>query len=190
MGITIHYYTDIAHPLDPAKAGEQYEKAVALTRLVGRRLGWTFRGRFRKEQKRYTAFGKDGASKDGVGTVHAALWDPDPGSETFALEWVEGTGILPYCFVKTQYAHDRIRVHASIVTLLDRLNRLVFDGKLVVYDEGHFAASRSVDQLAARFGENEAVIRSVLDSLRSKGWSVASPLDEQAGGDTSAPSAS
>lgn len=185
MGITIHYYTDVAHPLDPATAAAQYEKAVALTRMVGRRLGWTFRGRVRKEQHPYTAFGKDGTSTDGVGTVHAALWDPDPGSETFALEWVEGTGILPYCFVKTQYALNRVRVHASIVTLLDRLNRLVFDGKLVVHDEGHFAETRSVDALAARFGENEAVVRSMLDALRKQGWSVASPLDEQPGDDAS-----
>ncbi len=183
MGITIHYYTDVAHPLDPATAAAKYEKAVALARMVGRRLGWTYRGRFRKEQHRYTAFGKDGTPKDGVGTVHAALWDPDPGSETFALEWVEGTGILPYCFVKTQYAHDRVRVHASIVTLLDRLNRLVFDGRLVVYDEGHFAETRSVDELAARFGENEAVIRSVLRALKASGWSTAAPLDESSDGD-------
>lgn len=190
MGITIHYYTDVAHPLDPAKARDQYEKAVALTRMVGRRLGWAFRGRVRRTAHPYTAFAKDGTSTDGVGTVHAALWDPDPGSETFALEWVEETGILPYCFVKTQYALNRVRVHAAIVTLLDRLNRLVFDGRLVVSDEGHFAETRSVDQLAARFGENEAVIRSMLNALRSQGWSVASPLDEQPDGDTSSPATS
>jgi len=190
MGITIHYFTDVANPLDSATAREQYEKAVALTRMAARRLGWKFRGRVRKTEHPYTAFGKDGTSRDGVGTVHAALWDPDPGSETFALEWVEGTGILPYYFVKTQYALNRVRVHASIVTLLERLNRLVFDGRLVVHDEGHFAETRSVDQLAARFGENEAVIRSVLNSLRSKGWSVASPLDDQPGDDASSSTAS
>lgn len=186
MGITIHYYTDVAQPLDPATAGATYEKAVALTRMVGRRLGWTFRGRFRKEQQRYTAFGKDGRSIDGVGTVHTALWDPDPGSETFALEWVEGTGILPYCFVKTQFAHDRVRVHASIVTLLDRLSRLVFDGKLVIHDEGRYLATRSVDGLAERFTENEAVIRSIVQAARAKGWTVTSPLDAKPDDDATA----
>lgn len=182
MGITIHYYTDVANPLDPATAGAKYEKAVALTRMVGRRLGWTYRGRIRKEQERYTAFGNDGTSKDGVGTVHTALWDPDPGSETFGLEWVEGTGILPYCFVKTQYAHDRVRVHASIVTLLDRLSRLVFDGKLVIHDEGRYLESRSVDGLATQFTESDTMLRSLLGALRKDGWSVSSPLDERPDG--------
>lgn len=176
MGITIHYYTEAGHPLDAAAAEAQYEKAVALTRMVGRRLGWKFGGRFRKEQ-RYTEFGKDGRSRDGQGVVRSALWDPDPGSETFALEWVEGTGILPYCFVKTQFAHDRVRVHAFLVTLLERLSRLVFDGKLVIHDEGRYLATRSVDGLAGQFRENEALIRSIVQAARANGWTVTSPLD-------------
>lgn len=182
MGITIHYYTDAGTPLDAARAAEQYEKAVALTRIVGRRLGWKFVGRFRKERQ-YTEYGRNGQSREGTGVVRSALWDPDPGSETFSLEWVEGTGILPYCFVKTQFAHDRVRVHAAIVTLLDRLNRLVFDRRLVIVDEGRYLETRSADELAAGFSKNEAMIRAIVESARAKGWTVASPLDARSSDD-------
>jgi hypothetical protein len=180
MGVTIHYYTEAGRGLSPATAEGQFERAVALTTEIGTRLGWTFRGRFREENRRYTEFAPTGGSRDGTGTVRMALWDPDPGCETFGLEWVEGTGILPYAFVKTQYANDRVRVHAAIVTLLDRLNREVFDGRLVIDDEGGFYQGGSLDGLAGGFAENEAVLRSVLDAIRGQGWSVETPAGRDA----------
>lgn len=177
MGVTIHYYTEAGRGLSPATAESQFERAVALTEEVGKRLGWKYLGRFREENRRYTELDSQGGSQSGTGTVRVALWDPDPGCETFGLEWVEGTGILPYAFVKTQYANDRVRVHAGIVTLLDRLNREVFDGCLAIHDEGGFYRDGSLDSLANGFAGNEAVIRRVLEALRGTGWSVESATD-------------
>jgi len=180
MGITIHYYTEAGRGLNPETAEAQFERAVALTTDVGTRLGWKFLGKFRQEKRRYTELGGEDGSTGGTGTIRMALWDPDPGCETFGLEWVEGTGILPYAFVKTQYATDRIRVHAAIVTLLDRLNREAFDGRLVIHDEGGFYQDGSLDGLAGGFAENEAVLRSVLDAIRGRGWSVETPAGRDA----------
>ncbi|MCL4807786.1 MAG: hypothetical protein KJ062_08310 [Thermoanaerobaculia bacterium] len=183
MGVTIHYYTEAGRGLSPETAEGQFERAVALTTEIGTRLGWKFRGRFREENRRYTEFAPKGGSRDGTGTIRMALWDPDPGCETFGLEWVEGTGILPYAFVKTQYADDRVRVHAGIITLLDRLNREVFDGRLLIHDEGGFYQGGSLDALAGGFAENEEVLRHVLRAIQGQGWSIGRPADRQSGTD-------
>ena len=72
----------------------------------------------------------------------------------------------------------RVRVHAQICDLLEQLNREVFDGKLRISDEGGYLPERSIDTLAHSFGENEAMIRRLVDAARHAGWAVSSPLDD------------
>ena len=180
MGITIHYFTERGNHLDPEKAAQRFETAIAIASETAARLGWEALGERREEGRWYLehSAGQCGSSCDGTGTVRSAAWNPDPGSETFALEWVEGTGILPYAFCKTQFSKDRLRVHAQLCDLLERLNREAFDGKLVIHDEGDYLPGRSLDRLAAAFGENEAAIRRLVDAARNAGWNVATPLDD------------
>jgi len=180
MGITIHYYTEHGNHLDPLTAERQFDAAVEIAEAAATRYGWEPLGRRREEGRWYMehSAGQCGASADGTGTIRSAAWNPDPGCETFALEWVEGTGILPYAFVKTQFACDRLRVHAQLCELLAEVNRQAFDGRLVIHDEGDYLPSRSLDRLAAAFSENEAVIRRLVDAARKAGWNVATPLDD------------
>lgn len=189
MGITIHYYTERGSHLDPSTAEAQFERAVALATEAAARHGWKPLGASRREEAWFMEHGRsspDEPTRDGTGTIRSVAWDPGRGSEPFALAWVEGTGIIPYGCVKTQYAEHRVLVHAQLCDLLDRLNREVFDGRLVISDEGGYLPGRSIDTLAQSFGENEAAIRSVLGKLRSAGWAVSSPLDEN-GASASAP---
>lgn len=179
MGITIHYFTEVGRHLDPATAAAQFERAVGIAASAAERYGWEPLGRQRREDAWYLEHAPEQASAERHGTVRSAAWNPSPGCETFALEWVEGTGVLPYCFVKTQFADRRAVVHAQICDLLETLNRDAFGGRLVVHDEGGYLPGRSVDALAKAFGENEALIRALLGAARRSGLTVASPLDEQ-----------
>ena len=182
MGITIHYYTERGNHLDPSTAEAQFERAVALATEAAARHGWTPLGTARREGAWFMEHGRASSpgepTRDGTGTIRSVAWDPGRGSETFVLAWVEGTGILPYGFVKTQYANQRVLVHAQLCDLLERLNREAFDGKLVIHDEGDYLPGRSLDRLAAAFGENEAAIRRLVDAARNAGWNVATPLDD------------
>ena len=185
MGITIHYYTERGNHLDPSTAEAQFERAVALATEAAARHGWTPLGTARREGAWFMEHGRASSpgepTRDGTGTIRSVAWDPGRGSETFVLAWVEGTGILPYGFVKTQYANQRVLVHAQLCDLLDRLNREAFDGRLAICDEGGYLPGRSLDRLAVSFGENEAAIRQVLAKLRGAGWAVSSPLDAEGG---------
>ena len=186
MGITIHYSTERGNHLDPATAKAQVDEAIHVAADAARRYGWEFAGRSRRKNAWYLEPVPGASSVEGHGTIRSVLWNPSPGCESFALEWVEGTGILPYAFTKTQYAKDRVRVHAQICDLLEELNRSVFAGKLRISDEGGYLPGRSIDTLANSFGENEAVIRRLVDSARRSGWTVSSPLDDT---DTHTPAA-
>lgn len=184
MGITIHYSTERGNHLDPSTAKAQVDEAIHLAAEAARRHGWAFLGRSRHPRAWYLESIPDTSSVEAHGTVRSVAWEPSPGCESFALEWVEGTGILPYAFTKTQYARDRLRVHAQICDLLEQLNAEVFTGKLRVVDEGGYLPGRSIDTLAQSFGDNEEVIRRFLRAAKQAGWNVASPLDDT---DTSAP---
>ena len=179
MGITIHYFTDAGHHLDPSTAEARFERAVAIASAAADRHGWESLGRQRRTGAWYLEHAPERASTEQHGTIRSAAWNPSPGCETFVLEWVEGTGVLPYCFVKTQFAERRAFVHTQLCDLLDDLNRDAFDGRLVVHDEGGYLPGRSVDALAQAFGENEALIRAFLSAARRAGLPVASPLDAQ-----------
>ncbi len=178
MGITIHFYTKRGNHLDPATAAAQVDRAVAIIDGAAHQFGWKSLGETRSEATRFaeTLASDDYRTADGTGTVVSHAWDPGDGCETFSLAWVEGTGILPWAFVKTHYAENRLRVHAEIASVLDRINREVFGGRLHIIDEGHFLPDRSLDRLAARFGENDTAIQQVLGSLRAAGWDKASPI--------------
>lgn len=181
MGITIHYYTRRGNHLDPAHASEQYARAVTIVSELADRHGWESLGTSRKPNHRFAeklAEGDARSTADGLGNLVVTAWNPDPGCETFALEWVEGSGILPYCFVKTQYSEQRVLVHAQLCDMLLRVNREAFDGKLCIYDEGDYLPDRSLDRLGAAFGESDAAIASVLGLLRAKGWDVRSPIEQ------------
>ena len=179
MGITIHYYTKRGNHLDPATAPAQIDRAVAIINEAAHQFGWTSLVTRRAEGDRFGEWlgDDDGGAEYAAGTVVTHAWDPGDGCETFSLEWVEGTGILPYAFVKTHYATDRLRVHAEIATVLDRVNREAFDGRLHIVDEGGYLPDRSLDRLAAHFGANDAVIQRVLGTLRAAGWNVATPTE-------------
>ena len=178
MGITIHYYTERGNHLDPSAAKAQVDEAIHIAAEAARRYGWEFAGRSRRKNAWYLEHVAGGAAIQSHGTIRSVIWNPSPGCESFALDWVEGTGILPYAFTKTQYARDRVRVHAQICDLLEQLNRDVFGGKLRISDEGGYLPGRSIDTLAHAFGENEAVIRQMIDAARRSGWTVSSPLDD------------
>ena len=114
--------------------------------------------------------------------------DPGEGSETaaFGVAWLQGRDdefrLIPngpptwlwlsHC--KTQYASNVsvehfVRVHTSIVALLDEAVRLGFDVR--VYDEGEFWETRDVEKLAGKVGEMNhliAGIHSVIPSERSE----------------------
>ena len=177
MGITIHYYTEHGNHLDPATARDIFTRAAFLAKEIAGEYGWEFAGMSRSASRWYMEHVPGGSTVQATGAVRSALWNPSPGCESFELQWVEGTGILPYAFTKTQYAEDRVRVHAEICDLLTRLNTEVFDGKLSISDEGHFLPERAIDRLAHSFGENEDVIRRMVDAARGAGWTVSSPLD-------------
>lgn len=182
MGITIHYYTQRGAHLDPASAEGQYRSAVRVVQGAASTHGWAYLGEERRPNEPYTEWLADGGPRTterAKGTVISNIWDPGRGCESLELLWVEGTGILPYCFVKTQFADRRALVHAQICDLLEALNRDAFDGRLVVHDEGGYLPGRSLDALAQAFGENEALIRALLGAARDAGLTVTSPLDEQ-----------
>ena len=178
MGITIHYYTERGNHLDPATARDTFTEAVFLAKEIAGGYGWEFVGMERHPKRWYLEHVPGRPAVDHYGPVRTATWNPAPGCESFTLAWVEGTGILPYEFTKTQFAKDRVRVHAQICDLLERLNREVFGGKLRISDEGGYLPGRSIDALAHAFGENEEVIRRMIDAARRSGWNVSSPLDD------------
>ncbi len=180
MGITIHYFTEAGNHLDPATAEAQFTKATTIASDAAARFGWEALGQRREEGRWYLehSSGQCGSSRESTGTIRSVAWNPDPGCETFSLEWVEGTGVLPYAFCKTQFAKDRVRVHVQLCDLLERLNREAFDGRLVIHDEGDYLPGRCLDRLAAAFGENEALIRRLVEAARDAGLNVATPLDE------------
>lgn len=178
MGITIHYYTEHGNHLEPATAKAQVDAAIHIVAEAARAYGWEFAGRSRRRNARYVEWGRPQPIDEVRGTVRSIAWNPSPGCESFALDWVEGTGILPYAFTKTQFAKDRVRVHAQICDLLTRLNTEVFDGRLHISDEGGYLPDRTIDRLAHAFGENEEMIRRLVDSARKAGWTVSSPLDD------------
>ena len=178
MGITIHYYTEHGSHLDPATAKAQVDAAIHIVAEAARAYGWEFAGRSRRRNTRYVEWGRPDPIDEVRGTVRSVAWTPSPGCESFALDWVEGTGILPYAFTKTQFGKDRVRVHAQICDLLTRLNSEVFDGRLHISDEGGYLPDRSIDRLAHAFGENEEMIRRLVDAARKAGWTVSSPLDD------------
>ena len=178
MGITIHYYTEHGNHLDPATARDIFTRAAFLAKEIAGEYGWEFAGMSRSASRWYMEHVPGGSTVQATGAVRSALWNPSPGCESFELQWVEGTGILPYAFTKTQYAEDRVRVHAEICDLLTRLNTEVFGGKLHISDEGDYLPGRTLDRLAQAFGENDAAIRTLLAQIRQKGFRASSPIEE------------
>ncbi len=178
MGITIHYSTERGNHLDPDTARDTFTQAAFLAKEIAGEYGWEFAGMSRDPNRRYLEHVDGGPGIEGSGPVRSALWNPSPGCESFELQWVEGTGILPYTFTKTQYAEDRVRVHAQICDLLTRLNTEVLGGKLHISDEGDYLPGRTLDRLAQAFGENDAAIRTLLAQIRQKGFRASSPIEE------------
>jgi hypothetical protein len=132
--VSISYYTRQGHHLDPETAPTLLAAAAAIIGSIAPRMGWTDAGR-----DHMPGLAQEGTDDpmmfiDHEAKVSSRLWALNDGANTLGLDLIDGTGIMPLRAVITSRSLNRLLTHAAIIHVLDRLNREVFGGRLVIED--------------------------------------------------------
>jgi len=149
--VLISYYTRRGQHLDPQTAPTLLAAAAAIIGSVAPRMNWTDAGR--DHMRGLAQEGTDDPSLfiDHHVMVTSRLWALNDGANTLALDLIDGTGIMPNRAIVTSSSLNRLLTHAAIIHVLDRLNREVFGGRLVIEDTGGYYPTFDAIQLAQSF---------------------------------------
>jgi hypothetical protein len=149
--VSISYYTRQGHHLNPETAPTLLAAAAALIGSIAPRMGWTDAGR-----DHMPGLAQEGTDDplmfiDHEATVSSRLWALNDGANTLGLDLIDGTGIMPLRAVITSRSLNRLLTHAAIIHVLDRLNREVFGGRLVIEDTAGYYPTFDAFELAHAF---------------------------------------
>lgn len=133
--VCISYYTRRGQHLDPDTAPIQIATAAAILRTIAPRMNWTDIGRDHAPGLAQEGTDDPSVFIDHKRMVTSFLWAlNDGGGNVLGLDLIDGTGIMPHRAVITSRSLNRLLTHAAIIHVLDRLNRTVFGGRLVIDD--------------------------------------------------------
>ena len=150
--VLISYYTRRGAHLDPAIAETQIAAAAAILKTIAPRMDWTSIGR-----DHAPGLAQEGTADPEVFVNHnrmvtSLLWSLNDGAGgVLGLDLVDGTGIMPHRGIVTSRSLNRLLTHGAIIHVLDRLNREVFGGKVVIEDTAGYYPTFDAFELAHTF---------------------------------------
>jgi hypothetical protein len=146
----------------PRDAGRRLAaRAATVVEEIARNAGWTYLGPVDTEP-----------------AAHASVWSSPPieghcwrvsGSARFTLATVAGSGQLAETRVRTSFADDPVAAHRSVLSVLNRLNRDVYAGRIVIVDDTAFADPDDENALAEAFAANARLVTRVIHTLTGDG---------------------
>jgi hypothetical protein len=150
--ISISCYTRRGHHLDPKTAPTLLAAAAAIIETVAHRMDWTDVGR-----DHMPGLAQEGTEEPGVFVDHERMVTSrlfslnDGAGNVLALDLIDDTGIMPFRGIVTSRSLNRLLTHAAIIHVLDRLNRDVFGGRLVIDDTAGYYPTFDAFELAHAF---------------------------------------
>ncbi len=150
--VTISYYTRHGNHLSEDTAPTQIASAAAIVGTIAPRLGWRDAGRDRMPGAYQEGTDDPSVFIDHQGIVTSRVFALHDGAgHVLAFDLVEGTGIMPHRGIVTTRSLHRLLTHAAIIHVLDRLNREIFEGRLVIDDTAGYFPTFDVFALADAF---------------------------------------